>query len=234
MSKQNIATFSKLALTGKSDNHIHWLNERHGIHHQVLNDWQAMAKSAEKDGLHLTLVSGFRSFERQMAIWNRKFNGQLPVLDEHEKPLNMASMSDLAKITAIMLFSALPGASRHHWGSDIDVYAPNLLADDQTLQLEQWEYQTDGPMAQLSLWLQENAKHFGFYFPYDKFRGGVAAEPWHLSHSATAAGFQAALTTSVLADAIANSGVAGKATIIEHLDMLYHTYITNIGDYPNG
>ena len=234
VSKQSNTTLSKHALTGKSDDHIHWLNERHGIHHEVVTDWHAMANAAKEDDLVLTLVSGYRSFERQMAIWNRKFNGQLAVLDTHEKPLNIALMSDLEKTCAIMLFSALPGASRHHWGTDIDVYAPNLLAKGQTLQLEQWEYHADGPMAQLSLWLQENAKHFGFYFPYDKFRGGVAAEPWHLSHASTAERFQTALTTSVLADALANSDVAAKATIIEHLDMLHARYITNIGDYPNG
>ncbi|WP_220348008.1 M15 family metallopeptidase [Thalassotalea euphylliae] len=221
-------------VTGIEAQHIQWLDERHGINHQVYHAWQSMVEAAAHEQLTLTLASSFRSFERQLSIWNRKFHGELPVLDINEQAVNMSSRSDLEKIKAIMLFSALPGASRHHWGTDLDVYASNLLGDNQALKLEQWEYQAGGPMHRLSTWLAKHASDFGFFFPYDKYRGGVAVEPWHISHFDSASDFQASLTLNCLADCIAQAEIAGKSAILSNLDELYDTYIMNIGAYPHG
>ena len=66
-------------LTGKSDEHIHWFSEHTGIHQQVVEPWQQLCHAAKKQGHHLTIASGFRSFDRQLSIWNRKFTGELVI-----------------------------------------------------------------------------------------------------------------------------------------------------------
>jgi LAS superfamily LD-carboxypeptidase LdcB len=129
-----------------------------------------------------------------------------------------------------MLFSALPGGSRHHWGCDIDVYAKNLLPQGQSLALEPWEYQASGHCYPLSVWLAEHAKEFGFFLPYDKFRGGVAQEPWHLSYMPLSQQYQALYTESILAKALSNTDIQGKALLLKLLPELYRRYIVNIAE----
>ena len=65
-----------------------------------------------------------------------------------------------------MLWSALPGASRHHWGTDFDVYdKAKIESTGKKLELIPEEYEDNGPCALLSQWLFNNAEKFGFYFP---------------------------------------------------------------------
>ena len=145
--------------------------------------------------------------------------------------VNHLALNEVEKIKAIMLYSALPGASRHHWGCDIDVYAPNLLAKDQQLQLEPWEYQDGGPFYALTLWLEEHAKQFGFYFPYNKYRGGVATEPWHLSYFPLAQHFEQAYSLPLLTKLLSESDIAGKQTLIHSLPTIYQQYIINVATH---
>ena len=112
--------------------------------------------------------------------------------------------------------------------SDIDVYAKNLLPDQQALALEPWEYQASGHFYPLTLWLAEHAKDFGFFLPYDKFRGGVAQEPWHLSYLPLSQHYQQAYNQALLAETIANSNIQGKTQLIALLPELYQRYIVNI------
>jgi len=221
-------------LTGKTEKHIKWLTPSCGIHHEILAPWQALCTAAKSEGFDLTIASGFRSFDRQLSIWNRKFCGKLSVKDKSNEVVNIFELNDNQRIKAILTYSALPGASRHHWGTDIDIYAPSLLADGKKLQLEPWEYQKNGPFAQLSRWLTTNAEHYGFYLPYDKFRGGIAAEPWHLSYFPIANDYQKKLTREMLNEELEQSEISGKAAILEQLDGIFTNYITNIGKIQNG
>ena len=218
----------ELILTGQTDQHIHWLNEKLGIHHDMLDAYKSMQSAAQADNIELKIASGFRSFSRQLTIWQNKFNGKALVKDQQNKPIELSQLDDIEKIHAIMLFSALPGASRHHWGCDIDVYAPNLLPDEHELQLEPWEYQESGPFYPLTLWLAKNATKFGFYCPYDKFRGGVAAEPWHLSYQPIASQYQQLHNEALLAQVLNDSDIQGKAQLLQWLPELYQRYICNV------
>ncbi len=65
-------------------------------------------------------------------------------------------------------------------------------------------------MAKLSNWLTDNAEKFGFYFPYDQFRGGVAIEPWHLSYAPLAKQYQSVLNIELLQVLLAKTNIAGK------------------------
>ncbi|SEL25837.1 LD-carboxypeptidase LdcB, LAS superfamily [Colwellia chukchiensis] len=218
----------ELILTGKTDHHIHWLSERIGIHHEMSEAFAQLKLAAKSAGFELAIASGFRSFDRQLAIWQNKFIGRTAIKDAANRVLATGQLNDVDKIHAIMLFSALPGASRHHWGCDIDIYAENLLPQGKSLALEPWEYQNTGYFYPLSTWLKKHASDFGFYFPYDRFRGGVAEEPWHLSYLPLAQGYQANYNEALLAKTLINSDIHGKAVLLTMLPELYHRYIVNV------
>lgn len=221
----------ELILTGQTNQHIHWLSDKVGIHHEMVSAYKSIQAAAKSENIELKIASGFRDFSRQLAIWNNKFAEKAVVKDQQDNSVDLSVLSDAEKIHAIMLFSALPGASRHHWGCDIDVYAPNLLAAEQTLQLEPWEYQASGPLYPLTLWLTDNANKFGFYFPYDEFRGGVAAEPWHLSYQPIAMPYQKQHSEALLVRAIENSNIQGKVQLLQLLPELYQRYVSNVASY---
>jgi LAS superfamily LD-carboxypeptidase LdcB len=215
-------------LLGQQSDHIHWLSDKVGIHHNMVNAYQEMQAAAKNQNIDLHIASGWRGFERQLQIWNNKFLARTNVKSIEGKVIDMTEFSELKKIKTILTFSALPGASRHHWGTDIDVYAPNLLSDKEKLQLEPWEYSDIGPFAPLNEWLKNNSQCFGFYFPYDCYRGGIAHEPWHLSYAPLADKYQQQFTVDLLANAIEKATIAGKSTILNHLDEIYQNYILNI------
>ena len=87
---------------------------------------------------NLQPASSFRDFERQQLIWNGKFSGERKVHDDAGNPLDLALLDDWQKAQAILRWSALPGGSRHHWGTEIDIFDPDLLPQGQSLQLEPW------------------------------------------------------------------------------------------------
>ncbi|MEW6998609.1 M15 family metallopeptidase [Colwelliaceae bacterium BS250] len=216
-------------LTGNTDKHITYISDHIGIHSDVISPLQQMQQAALMDGITIDIASGFRSFDRQLQIFNKKFNGLLDVFDCNNQKVDMSVLTDAEKITQILLFSALPGASRHHWGTDIDVYSEVLL-QGKKLALEPWEYQADGPLSPLTKWLDNNMSTFGFYRPYDKYRGGIAAEPWHLSYAPLAHTFSKQLTCKVLTAAITDADLAGKEDVQTMLAHIYTQYITNIAE----
>jgi LAS superfamily LD-carboxypeptidase LdcB len=215
---------------GLTDQHIYFFENNVktlGIHQLMLNDYQALVQHAAKADIEIKIASGFRSFERQLLIWNNKFTGKTAIKDSHGDSIDISQLSDIDIAKAILLFSALPGASRHHWGSDIDIYAPNLLGDT-ILQLEPWEYAPSGPMAKLSSWLTEYSGEYNFCFPYDSYRGGIAEEPWHLSYIPLAKQYQSVLNVELLKQLLSKTDIAGKDAIIEHLPVIFERYINNI------
>jgi len=216
-------------LTGQDDSHIHWLDDHTGIHLEMLSAWQSLCDSAKLAGFDLAIASGYRSFSRQLSIWNRKFSGQLPIKNKQGNNVNIDAMTETEIVNAILLYSALPGASRHHWGCDIDIYASNLLPENQQLQLEPWEYQKNGPFYHLSQWLSVNAHLYGFYFPYDKYRGGVATEPWHLSYQPLAKIYEQHLSIELLSRVISSSQIEGQVVINSQLADIFTTFIKNVG-----
>jgi LAS superfamily LD-carboxypeptidase LdcB len=137
-------------------------------------------------------------------------------------------LSAAAQIEAIMLYSALPGASRHHWGTDLDVWDLAAVPADYVLQLTPAEYAAGGPFARLSDWLSRYAGQFGFFRPYRTFRGGVAAEPWHLSYRPLASTYLQQLSLPMLQAAILQSELPAREAICALLPELFQRYICNI------
>jgi LAS superfamily LD-carboxypeptidase LdcB len=186
---------------------------------------QAMAAAAREAGVELAVVSGFRDFEHQAAIWNGKFRGERPLLDRAGRQIERAGLDEPALLEAILCWSALPGASRHHWGTDVDVADGATLAAGYRPKLTAAEFAPRGVFAKLDAWLAANMARFGFFRPYSSDRGGVLPEPWHLSYAPLARPALTALTVEVLAEAIDSSLLCGKELVLASLPGIHARYV---------
>ena len=122
-----------------------------------------MRDAAALDGVALTPRSGFRDFDTQLLIWNAKWAGERPLYDRQGALLDRAQLSDAQTVEAILHWSAIPGGSRHHWGSDVDVFDAAAAPAGYKVQLIPSEYASDGVFARLSAWLDLNMHRYGFF-----------------------------------------------------------------------
>lgn len=169
-------------LFGITDTHTDALTEKIRLHKEAIEPFRRMQKEAKKAGHQLEIASGFRGFEAQLNIWNKKARGERQLLDSDSRPLDFKKLSPKEIVYAILRWSALPGTSRHHWGTDFDVFDPSKMPNGYELQLIPSECEGPGLFAKLHEWLDENMGQFGFYRPYSKDRQGVSPERWHLSY----------------------------------------------------
>ncbi|HEY4873755.1 MAG TPA: M15 family metallopeptidase [Steroidobacteraceae bacterium] len=221
--------FNRLELTGRASTHVREVPELGCIlHAEAASQALVMRAAARADGIELAVVSSFRDFDRQVAIWNAKYLGERQLLDRSGRALTHAQLSEGALIDAILIWSALPGASRHHWGTDLDVVDRAAVAPDYRPRLVPAEFAGDGPFVHLDAWLDANMGNFGFFRPYSSDRGGVQPEPWHLSFAPIAEPALAALTPQVLAAALAASTMQGRDAVIARLPDIYARYVTAI------
>lgn len=148
----------------------------------------ALFEHAYEMGFELRIASAYRSFYRQFKIFDEKFKGKRAVLDEHEDPMDISALSDEQKVLAIVRYSAVPGFSRHHFGTDFDVYAINLLPEGKELELTAREYEKGQYFHKLGQYFGSNLGKFGFIRPYSG-KGCIAYEPWHISYEKSAVNF---------------------------------------------
>lgn len=215
---------------GIDASHLCEAQDGHRLEKQTYDAFVRMQKAAQKDDIDISIASGFRDFTRQKLIWDQKWQGQRPLYSAQGQLLDGATLGVEQKIAAILTWSALPGASRHHWGTDLDVYDRIAInKSGQKLQLVPDEYCQNGPCSPLSQWLIEHGDTFGFYLPYRVYNGGVSAEPWHISYRPVAEKIQQLHTLSGLHDLIATEHLCGQNQILSRLPMLYQRYILNRG-----
>lgn len=138
----------------------------------IVNEaYTKMYLSALKNGVRLTLLSGTRTFYHQKSIWERKWTGKTKV---GGKDLSKEVVDPKSRAKLILKYSSMPGTSRHHWGTDIDVYSLNDF-DFKTTQGKK-----------VYKWLTTNASKYGFCQPYtvkDSLRPfGYEEEKWHWTY----------------------------------------------------
>jgi LAS superfamily LD-carboxypeptidase LdcB len=203
-------------------------------HLEIIGDLKALKQRAHAAGFTLTLASGFRDFEQQLAIWNDKVLGKRTLLDGDERPVDPKRLSPRELLFTILRWSALPGASRHHWGSDVDIFDSSAVDSQYQLQLTVSETEQGGPFAPFYQWLEQELARPAcpFFRPFDLDRGGVAPEPWHLSHKTVARNFQAALRPNDLIAHLKTVDILLKDVIIEHAEEIFCKYINNCRQPP--
>lgn len=205
---------SPFILCGLNDAHINWGHERQRLQAQAGKAFEAMQNAAKNDGHNLQIASGFRDYHRQAAIWQRKTTD--------------ITADDDRALHAVLHWSAMPGASRHHWGTDMDVYDPDALKGA-PLQLIPKEYSSQGPLNAVYRWLEKHAARYDFFWPYDIDRGGVAAEPWHLSYAPIADDYLRNFTPDVLRTAWQEAQPLHYQWLAKHCEVLIQRYVQNIG-----
>ncbi|MEY4936102.1 MAG: hypothetical protein RIS64_2461 [Bacteroidota bacterium] len=122
--------------------------------------FKKMHAAALKEGVSLKIVSATRNFDRQKAIWEEKWkNKYAHIKDPQQRALK------------ILEFSSMPGSSRHHWGTDMDL---NNLTN---------EYFATSTGKKMYDWLTKNASTYGFCQPYSAGRtDGYHEEKWHWTY----------------------------------------------------
>jgi LAS superfamily LD-carboxypeptidase LdcB len=206
------------------------------IHVDTVEAFRALREAARAEGFDLAILSGFRSFDRQLSIWNRKAAGDLPVLDSAARPLDAAVLSPRELALAILRWSALPGASRHHWGTDVDVYDARAKPQGYEVELIPAEVEAGGMFAPLHEWLDARIAEgtsFGFFRPYDRDCGGVAPERWHLSHAPIARDYARLLTPTLLRETLATTDMALADVVLRELDSIFERFVRNVAPDPS-
>ncbi|MBU0487252.1 MAG: M15 family metallopeptidase [Bacteroidetes bacterium] len=139
---------------------------------ETLTAFIKMEEAAKKDGIKLTILSSCRNFDYQKNIWEAKWTGKRIV---EGKNLSTAVKDPVERARIILRFSSMPGTSRHHWGTDIDM---NSLLNS---------YFEKGEGLKMYEWLTKNAATYGFcqvYSPIDSISRstGYQEEKWHWSY----------------------------------------------------
>lgn len=208
--------------------HSH-LQEYSGVllHRELIAPIKLLAQRAEKHGFDFAIASGYRSFERQLKIWNDKACGARPVLDDGGLALNIVDLSERELVFAILRWSALPGASRHHWGTDLDVYDAAPSKDGYKLQLTVEETVGGGIYAPFHRWLDEELKRgqIPFFRPYTALKGGVAPEPWHLSYAPLSLQYQKLQSKDAILNLLKSTDLVLSAVVFESFDEIYKRFI---------
>lgn len=217
---------NELELTGQARTHVVELSDPLCmLHYEAVASFLAMREAARADGIELTPRSSFRDFQAQLGIWNRKWSGERPIYDRQGVLLDRARLSDSAAIDAILCWSAIPGGSRHHWGSDVDVIDAAAVPPGYTVELLPSEYAPDGIFGRLTQWLDANMRRFGFYRPYRTDRGGVSPEPWHLSYAPISQPALESLSLSTLRRVLESSSIEGKSHVLARLPEIYTRFL---------
>jgi len=225
--------FSLDQLTGRARDHLSEVADPPcTLHNEVVAPFLAMRAAAAVDGVDITAFSSFRDFDRQLAIWNGKFRGERPMQDREGRPLDPLALAPADRISAILWWSALPGASRHHWGTDFDVVDTRAKPAGYKLQVVPAEYQAGGPFHRLTTWLDAHMHAFGFFRPYTTDRGGVSPEPWHLSYAPVAKRAHAEFSAAKLRTVLEGSAIDGKEEVLAALDRNFATYVVNVDAAP--
>ena len=112
--------------------------------------WRSMQAAAMSDGVVLEAISGYRSHDYQLGIFERKLARGLSVDD-------------------ILTVNAAPGYSEHHSGHALDIGTLDEPPAEES-------FENTAAFA----WLRENAGGYGFVMSYPRDNPhGIVYEPWH-------------------------------------------------------
>jgi hypothetical protein len=211
-------------LTGRTDDHIHYLDHQShcGLHPDIIKDFNELKIALAKENIQLAICSGFRSFEQQEIIWNEKVEGKRPLLDRNENILDPKLLTNEEILSHILNWSTIPGTSRHHWGTDIDLFDLNPYVENKNkLKLENSEY-IAGPNSKFNQVMETKfltQDEFPFFRPY--LEEDKRFELWHYSHQKMAQNFRSAYTFKVFKSNIKNSNFYLKDLIEKKLEFYF-------------
>ena len=140
------------------DFNFSYVNDKRKMRKVAANALEKLFAAAEKDGVKLYGISGYRSYARQKQIYDRN-----------------VAIRGKAATDAV---SAMPGSSEHQTGLTIDVSAKSV-----GYRLDQSFGDTKE-----GKWLAKHCHEYGFIirYPYEKEKiTGYSYEPWHIRYVGT-------------------------------------------------
>ncbi|MCV6629582.1 MAG: D-alanyl-D-alanine carboxypeptidase family protein [Flavobacteriaceae bacterium] len=148
----------------------------YGNKYSLLSDvqkaFQKMKSAAYEDGISLKVVESYIDFETLALQWDIAF------IEANEgRKLPEKIIDEMVETIPI------PGTSRHHWGTEVDLIQDLRTYQGEALQIEHFE--PDGAFFEMHQWLQKNAADYGFYMVYTKHkkRKGMRYKPWQYSYA---------------------------------------------------
>lgn len=138
--------------------------EGYYLRKEAYDAFKRMHAAARKDKVNLVIRSATRNFKYQSWIWDRKWRDKSKTIPNTKK-----------RVQNILRFNSMPGTSRHHWGTEIDLNSFN----------NSWF--TYGKGLKLFNWMNANAHKFGYHRPYTAKNAqrptGYNEEKWHWSYT---------------------------------------------------
>ncbi|MFK7783215.1 M15 family metallopeptidase [Psychroserpens sp.] len=174
------------------------------LREEAYDAFMKMKTEALKSDIRIHIVSSYRGFNHQNRIWERKYNRNIS-----------KGLSPQESIKKIIEYSTIPGTSRHHWATDIDIIDTNVTQPSSVLQPKHFE--TEGCFRKLKLWMDQNANTFGFYLVYTSSpsRKGFKYEPWHYSYKPLSSHYLSQYRKLRIKDIIANENLLGNSYFSE-------------------
>ncbi|MFD0862669.1 M15 family metallopeptidase [Sungkyunkwania multivorans] len=166
----NTQDFPSDILIGKGDPDLY--GEGFSLQKEAYEAFVRMKHDAAKEGISIKVVSSYRSYTHQNNIWERKYNR-----------FTQQGLNPAQAIEKIVEYSTIPGTSRHHWGTDIDIIDANGGENGDVLVAK--KFHGNGPYCKLKEWMNTYAESFGFKLVYTDVanRKGFKYEPWHYSYA---------------------------------------------------
>lgn len=191
----------------------------------ILPYYNKLKERLDEYGFSLRLESAYRPFERQLSIWNRKAKGELKLLDANGVPMERPADEEQL-MHAILTWSALPGASRHHLGTDLDVVDGNACPEGYEVELTPAE--CDGmfaPFHKKLTELMDAGEAFGFSRVFVPGRGKIQPEKWHIAHLPSSRKLLEDFDLKELRAIYEKTDIACKSALLDNLDKLAEEYI---------
>jgi len=149
---------------------------------------EELIRQAAAEGIELAGVSGYRSYQRQEAIFTAR---------ARERGEEVANRT-----------TARPGQSEHQTGLAMDVSSPSVGYD----LIERFGDTKEG------IWLAENAPRFGFIIRYPKGKEhltGYSYEPWHIRYVGVEAAQEIAARGLILEEYLAEKQLREEPLVPE-------------------
>jgi LAS superfamily LD-carboxypeptidase LdcB len=165
----NTTQISLEELIGKGNPKLY--GDNHLLRPEAHDAFVRLKAEALKSDIRIQVVSSYRSYIHQNRIWERKYNRNIS-----------KGLTPEESIDNIIEYSTIPGTSRHHWGTDVDIIDANVLQPSSVLQPK--HFKENGCYRKLKSWMNDNASTYGFYLVYtdNPNRKGFKYEPWHYSY----------------------------------------------------
>ena len=136
--------------------HVSASGREHLLTPDAASNWRAMHQAAAKESVEILVISGFRSFDKQLELINSRLQVGEP-------------------IGSVLRILAPPGCSEHHTGRAVDIGTPGCPPLSEDFEETKAFY-----------WLEDNAAAFGFTISYPRNNVlGYAYEPWHWCYNGT-------------------------------------------------